>query len=280
MISFDFDYYRPDSVKEAADIYSTLAGQGSKAIYYAGGTEIISRARTNRMRFDSVIDIKSISECRQCGYQGDKLVIGAAVTLTKISDSGLFPLLGECCRRSADHTARDRITLGGNICSSMPYKEALLPLLLCDCEAVTAGSRGVKTRPLTTVFDKELKLDDGEFLVQVKIDRSYTGLPYASIKKTGQDKVDYPLFTVTMIRKDERIRAAFSGLCQYPFRLPTIEDHLNNSSTALKDRIDRVFSSLPAPVLDDILGSSGYREFVARNAVEEAMTILGACRKE
>lgn len=278
MISFDFDYFRPASVEEAAGIYGILTNQGRKAMYYAGGTEIISLARTNRIRFDAVIDIKGIPECRQLGYQDDKLVIGTAVTLTKISDSDLFPLLGKCCRRAADHTARDKITLGGNILSSLPYKEALLPLLLCDCEAVVAGNWGVKILPLTTIFDKELRLDSGGFLVQVRIDRSFVGLPYANLKKTRQDKVDYPLFAVALIEKDKLVRAAFSGLCQYPFRLPAIEEDLNNGSISLKERINRVFSHLPTPVTDDILASSGYREFVARNALEEAMTMLEAAK--
>lgn len=276
MISFDFDYYKPDSAEEAAGIYDSLTGQGRKAIYYAGGTEIISLARTNLIRFDAVIDIKNIPECREFGYQGDKLVIGAAVTLTKISDSDFFPLLGKCCRRAADHTARDKITLGGNICGSLPYKEALLPLLLCDCEAVIAGSGGMRTQPLTAVFDKELKLRNGEFLAQVSIDRSFAGLPFSNIKKTRQDKVDYPLVAVSLIGKNKSVRAAFSGLCQYPFRLPVIEEDLNNGTADLRERIDNVFRHLPGPVLDDILSSSGYREFVARNALEEAMTMLEA----
>ena len=276
MISFDFDYYRPDSVEEAAGIYSRLSGEGRRVIYYAGGTEIISRARTNEIQFDAAIDIKNIPECRQFGYQNNKLVIGAAVTLTKISDSGLFPLLGKCCRRAADHTARDKITLGGNICGSLPYKEALLPLLLCDCEAVIAENGSIKIQPLTAIFDKELKLKNGEFLIQLSIDRSFAGLPYANIKKTRQEKVDYPLTAISLIAKDKQVRAAFSGLCQYPFRLAEIEDDLNNGSVSLNERIDKVFSHLPGPVLDDILGSSGYREFVARNALEEAMTMLEA----
>ncbi len=269
MISFDFDYYKPDSIKEAVNVYENLAGQGKTVIYYAGGTEIISRARLNQIRFDAVIDIKGIPECNQFGFHNDKLVIGAAVTLTKISDSGFFPFLGASCRRSADHTARDKITLGGNICGKTPYKEAILPLLLSDSEVVIGGVHGVKSLPITQAFDRELQLNNGEFLVQITLERGYTVLPFASVKKTRQEKVDYPLVTIALVRKDERIRAAFSGLCSFPFRLPEIEDDLNNDSVVLDERINNIISHLPATIIDDMLGSAKYREFVARNALVE-----------
>ena len=274
MISFDFDYYRPDSIKEAVDIYDNLAGQGKTAIYYAGGTEIISYARVNRIHFDAVIDIKNIPECNLFGFQNDKLVIGAAVTLTGISDSGYFPLLGECCRRSADHTARDKITLGGNICGRTPYKEAILPLLLSDSEVVIAGMDGLRSLPITQVFNGELQLGGGEFFVQIIIDRSYTAIPFASAKKTKQEKVDYPLVTIAMVKKDNRIRAAFSGLCSFPFRLTVIEDDLNNDSVVLGERINNIISHLPASIVDDVIGSAKYREFVLRNTLEEVWGIL------
>jgi CO/xanthine dehydrogenase FAD-binding subunit len=278
MISFDFDYYKPDSIKEAVNVYKDLNGQGKIVIYYAGGTEIISRARLNQINFDAAIDIKGIPECNQFGFQNDKLVIGAAVTLTKISDSGFFPLLGASCRRSADHTARDKITLGGNICGRTPYKEAILPLLLSDSEVVIAGVNGVKSLLVTQAFNRELQLNNGEFLVQITIDKSYTVLPYASVKKTKQEKVDYPLVTVALVEKDKRIKVAFSGLCSFPFCLPVIEDDLNNGSAPIEVRVNNIINHLPAPILNDMLGSAEYREFAARNVLSEAFEKLGGVK--
>ena len=42
MITFDFDYYKPDSVEQAVKIFKDLSERGKTVIYYAGGTEIIS----------------------------------------------------------------------------------------------------------------------------------------------------------------------------------------------------------------------------------------------
>ena len=44
MIPFDFEYYRPDSISQAVDLFMSLTRQAKKPMYYGGGTEIISMA--------------------------------------------------------------------------------------------------------------------------------------------------------------------------------------------------------------------------------------------
>lgn len=278
MISFDFDYYRPNSISKAVEAFHELTKQGKKVIYYAGGTEIISQARLNQKSFDAVIDIKKIPECNVLEINSDHLLLGTALTLTKISNSNLFPLLNDISRRSADHTARDKITLGGNICGNTPYKETILPFLLSDSQVIIAGNEGMKLLPITEIFKQEWQLNPGEFIVQIVVDKNYTMLPYASLKKTKLEKVDYPLVTVAAIVKDQEIRVAFSGLCCYPFRLSIIEKDLNNTSVPLEVKIKNLRSHLPAPILDDLIASSEYRAFVTQNAMAEIFKKLGGIK--
>jgi len=82
MIPFDFDYYRPDTVGEAAEIYSRLDSQGKEPLYYGGGSEIISLARVNNIRTKAVIDLKAIPECNILEFREDRLLIGSSVTLS------------------------------------------------------------------------------------------------------------------------------------------------------------------------------------------------------
>lgn len=275
MITFDFEYYRPESIQEAVDTFQTFTQKGKNPIYFAGGTEIISKARLNRMCFDAVIDIKAIPECNVLEFQENMLIMGSAVTLTSICEAGYFPLLSAVCRRTADHTARNMITLGGNICGQIPYREAVLPLLLCDADITVAGMNGIRSLQLNEAFNSKLELNAGEFLVHVALDNSFTAVPYASIKKTKQEKVDYPLVTVSSILKDSQVRLAVSGLCAFPFRSAAVESQLNNTSSALTQRIEGLLSMLPAPVLTDALGSSGYRSLVFKNAVQDAIEQMG-----
>ena len=131
MLAFDFDYYLPDTLQEATDVFDSVQKQGNMPLYYGGGTEIISMARVGNVTPHAVIDVKKIPECRNMGTDGAALVFGSARTLREIQDSGLFPLLGLAGGRIADHTIQCKLTLGGNLAGTIRYHEALLPLLLC-----------------------------------------------------------------------------------------------------------------------------------------------------
>ena len=264
MIPFSFSYHQPDSVREAVELFHTLNSTGKQVLYYGGGTEIISMARANNIYTDAVIDIKGIPECNVLGMQNDDLILGSALTLTQISESQLFPLLGKSGGRVADHTIQGKITLGGNIGGTIIYREAVLPLLLADTQLVIAGRDGMRRVPIAEVFNERLHLEKGEFLVQAITKMEYTALPYVHVKKTKQDKIDYPLVTVAALKKGEQIRIALSGVCYYPFRSPMIEEDLNNTSIPIESRINNAINHVPGPIVSDTLGSADYRKFVSK----------------
>lgn len=274
MIPCDFVYYRPDTAAEAVDIYCRLREEGRQPHYYSGGTEIITMARLNQLHIGAVVDLKGISACHALETRDNRVTIGSALTLTQIERAEVFPLLGRAGGRVADHTVRDKITLGGNICGRFIYKEAVLALLVADAELVLVGPAGERLVPIAEAFDRALRLADGEFLLQVVVDAAYPGMPYVHIKRTRMAKVNYPLVTVAALRKDGQVRVAFSGLCDFPFRSQQMEADLNDSRLPLPERIDLLFSHLPAPTLNSIEGSAEFRQFLLRNALTQTMMEL------
>jgi CO/xanthine dehydrogenase FAD-binding subunit len=274
MISFDFEYYRPSSIHEAVQLFQTLYTQGKKPIYYGGGTEIVTLSRLNLVFTEAVIDIKAIPECHVLQFNNNYLVLGAALSLTAIEEANVFPLLNKTASEVADHTARNQITLGGNICGQIFYREAVLPLLLTDSQVLIAGIDGLKRLPINEVFKKQLQLKTGELLVQVITERSYLGLPYISIKRRQQWNVGYPLVTVAALKKDDIVRVAFSGVCPFPFRSLKLEDSLNNKQRPIELRINDALNHLPSPILNDVEGSAEYRLFVLKNTLFDVLTAL------
>jgi CO/xanthine dehydrogenase FAD-binding subunit len=262
VIPFDFDYYRPDTINEATRLFAHLDDCRKDPLYFGGGTEIITFARTQDIYTKAIIDLKAIPECNVMDFSGDGLIIGACVSLTRIADSGFFPLLGKVCTGIADHTVQGKITIGGNICGRIIYHEAILPLFLTDCTVIVVGKCGWRQLLVWEVFDKKLHLNEGEFIVQFVIDRSDLRLPYFHIKRTRSAKGGYPLISMAAIKVGGRIRVAFSGLCSFPFRSLEMEEYLNEENLSYTDRVRNAIASIPAPLLDDQAGTSEYRRFV------------------
>jgi CO/xanthine dehydrogenase FAD-binding subunit len=275
MISYDFEYYQPTTIYEAIALFGQLDSQDKNPLYFSGGTEIITLGRINKVATGAVIDLKRIPECRVLTVRERKLILGSALTLSELYDSHVFPLLGETGAGVADRTSRNKITLGGNICSQIIYREAVLPLLLTDSEVRIAGPGGFRQAPITQVFDRSLQLVKGEFLVQTLTDESFTSMPYVTLKKRRVAAIDYPLVTVAAIRTNTGIRVAFSGVCEFPFRSAVVEAILNRRDLPLKSRIDQAVEQLPAPILNDIKGSSAYRELVLKLTLDDALRVLG-----
>lgn len=271
MIPFDFIYLRPDTLAEAVAAFASLTGEGRSPQYYAGGSEVITLCRASGIRPGAVIDLKAIPECRMLEQDGDSLTIGAACTLNQIKISKTFPILGLTAGRIADHTNQCRITLGGNLCGTILYREAVLPLLLADARVSLCGPEGERTLPLAAVFDGRMQLGPGELLAQVHIPAWALTAGYAHIKKTSGEKIDYPLVSVAGLVGDDFLRVAFSGVCDRPFRSAPMEAALNNKAVSRADRARETAALLPYPARSDVGGSDQYRIFVLENTLQELL---------
>ncbi|NLV49171.1 MAG: FAD-binding protein [Clostridiales bacterium] len=271
MIPFNFAYYRPDTLKEAADIFSELQSQGKSAVYYAGGSEIISMSRTGSVHPDALIDIKSIPECGLLTVDKERLHIGSACTLSRIRESNLFALLGLACGRIADHTNQCRITLGGNLCGSIIYRETSLPLLLSDADVSLYGPQGERRIPFRSVFNIRMRLKPGEMMVQIHVPRWALSARHCHIKKTANEKIDYPLTSAAALWKDGILRIAFSGVCSYPFRSEQIESVLSDKTKTIAERVKQAAKMLPESAYAGVEGSGEYRLFLFENTLTELL---------
>lgn len=269
MIPFDFEYYKPDTVEEAVNLYDSLSKKNKKVIYYGGGTEFISMARRYNRYADAVIDIKGIPECNEFDFNGNELNIGSAMTLTKIANMNKFPLLSLAVKRIADHTIQDKITLGGNIVGTIIYKESLLPLLVSNSDIVLENKSGRRIVPINSIFDKKLLLEEGEMVVKVMTKKKYVDYPYQHVKRTKNDRIDYPLLSVVALKDNGKINTAISGLCDYPFRSKKIENILNDKELEKDKKIDKIMQNIPSEILHDVGGSSEYRKFMLGAIISE-----------
>lgn len=275
MIPFDFDYYRPTAIKEALTLFQQLDQAGKKPMYYGGGTEIISMGRMNNIFTGAVIDLKDIPICHLMEIRGEWLLIGAAVTLTQIHEANLYPLLSLTGARVADHTIQNKITLGGNLCGSIIYREAVLPLLLADSEVVIASPAGKTTLPINQIFNQRMQINNGEFIIQIRIPQKILSCPHIHVKRTKQDKINYPLATICALRADNQVMVAFSGVCDFPFRSLEMEAALNDTSLPVENRVENALNKVPVSIPTNLEGYGPYRKYLLKNLLISIITELG-----
>lgn len=275
MIAFDFAYYQPATLEKAIQLYQKAVSMNKKAMYYSGGTEFITFARKGNVHADVIIDIKAIPECNLLEVSDGVLIIGAAVSLNDLANANIYPLLGEIARQIADHTSRNKITIGGNLNSKLIYKETILPLLLTDAKVEIYGSQGSRSVLLKETFKEYLQLSDEDLLTQIKIPIENISMPYSFVKRTRMSKIGYPVVSIATIIKDEQLQIAMSGVCPYPFRSEKLEEILNETNGTCDERIEKALKELPTKIVDDANGSASYRRFLIKQILKEMYEVLG-----
>ncbi len=93
MIPFDFEYYKPSTLADSIQLFHELDSLNKQPLYYSGGTEFISMARMHNVYSGAIIDVKAIPELNIYEINDDELIIGAALSLTRIAEEDLFPYL-------------------------------------------------------------------------------------------------------------------------------------------------------------------------------------------
>jgi xanthine dehydrogenase molybdenum-binding subunit len=120
---------------------------------------------------------------------------------------------------------------------------------------------------INRLFHQRLNLSPGEFIVQFLVEKKYAALPYFHIKKTKNEKIDYPLISLCAILEEGSLKLALSGLCEFPFRSAEMETELNRKDVSPEARVRNAVDLAPGPVLNDVSGSDRYRLFVLKNTL-------------
>lgn len=196
--------YRPTSYD---DVSQLLTESSDQPLFYAGGTEIMTDYRQAKIKPTVWLDIKQLPEI---GHQ-DEGSIGAAVFLNDLKEP---KMLWQVSQGVADHTIRNQLTIGGNICGKLPFREVVLPLLALGAEVEILSHGQMIREPLKERFDKFLRLQPGELVVRFYLPR--TELPYRYQRYTVNGSVDYPLLTYLAVKTDQGYFIGLSGFGAIP----------------------------------------------------------------
>ncbi len=147
MVIKAFEYYAPDSIKEAIDL---LRKYGDKAKILAGGQSLIPIMKLGLSDFEHLIDLKRISDMNYIKDTGkDSIAIGALAKHAEVENSSILaencPLLCETAKLIGHPQIRNKGTIGGSLCHCDPSADLLPTIVALDATLKVEGPSETKT---------------------------------------------------------------------------------------------------------------------------------------
>ncbi len=254
MIAQKIEYYKPESWKEAFECMQDLKSQNMQTVYYSGGTEIVTNLRKGAMKADALIDLKGIEEMGAIKVEGETICIGANVPLNAIIEHESTAFMKPVLDKIADHTVRNTLTIGGNICGRLPYREAVLPFIALNAIVRIVDGDGIQELPIREVFDKRLKLPADAFMYQIVIPASTDGIDMWNRRETEGTDVDYPIIHTVFYEGPNAYFVGLSGFASFP-----IYHVADKTEKSLEDFLDAFKSQNEKLAKEDDRATKAYR---------------------
>ena len=264
---YAFDYHRPQSVAEAANL---LASSGDAKLL-AGGHTLLPTMKLRLAAPKVIVDLSRIAELRGIDKKGNALVIGAMTTHDEVATSpavrAAIAGLAELAAGIGDPHVRNRGTIGGSVANNDPaadYPAAILAL----GATIAPNKREIKADD----FFKGLfstALADGEIVTRISVPIP-AKFGYA---KFANPASRYALagVAVALIGKDARVAVTGAG-SNGVFRVPAMEAALAKSWAAPS------LAGLTLPAADmmsDIHADAAYRAHLVGVMARRAVTKAG-----
>jgi carbon-monoxide dehydrogenase medium subunit len=260
--------HQPRNVTEAAEI---LSQYGEKARLYAGGTELLLAMRHDLLRYEHLVDLKTVPGLDAIAAQNSCIQIGAAVTHRAIEKSPVvrenLPVVSEMVAKIANVRVRASGTLGGNLCFAEPHSDPATLLLALGASARVQGKAGERTLSMDELIAGayETSLAPDELLTGVEIPIPAKNQHSAYVKFQVHERPLLGLALVLDVGDGGRVisgaRAAVGCVGLKPCRSEKAEELVRGSVEDVEKQLANAADALgdAAEPVDDLEGSAEYK---------------------
>ena len=286
-----FQHLRPNTPREACEL---KARHGGRAVFWAGGTDLLLQWRRGAIDFEYCIDLSDLDDLRQIRNNDGVTTIGALATIVSLQTHESlgrdFPVLLDMADRFATPQIRNIATVGGNLCHGVPSADSAPPLIALGAEVKLVSLERERILPIESFFEgpKKTALREGEMLAEISIQR----LPERSactFERMARSYVDIALASVACrltVDDEDRIsqaRIVLGAVAPVPLRSTGAEDLLIGIplSDVTEELLDEVAGRAAADTrpISDVRTSAAYRKHMsavlAKRAVADAARRLG-----
>jgi CO/xanthine dehydrogenase FAD-binding subunit len=279
-----FEYERPPNLRAALDALSKYAG---KAKLLAGGHSLIPLLNLRQISPARLIDVGRLTELQYVIEEYGQLRIGALTTHNAILRSPAVaagcPIMTEAYPHVANHSIRNRGTLGGNLCHNDPAFEMPLVVTLLGASMVARSARSTRTIAAERFFKAPFATDlaPDEMLVEVRLPRQPAGHGYAflEISQRFGDRALLAAACLLTIRYGtcRDVRIGFRNAVHNVFRVAAAEAALEGkpaSAASVNAAAEAAARSMTAA--SDLHADEAYRRDVAATLTQRMLRVACA----
>ena len=276
-------YLRPT---ELGDALAALGARAPRAIL-AGGTDFYP-ARVGRTIDEDILDITALP-LGGIDDRGDHWRLGALATWSELIATPL-PACFDALKRAARDVGGVQIqnagTIAGNLCNASPAADGVPPLLAMEAEillASAAGERRVSLGDFITGNRMTARRAD-ELVTAIRVPKPVSGTKSVFLKLGARRYLVISIVMVAaMIEPDARnqiarARIAVGACAPVAQRLRALESALSGApiDAGLGTLVCAEHLAQVLAPIDDVRGSSHYRNDAALTLVRRALNELGA----
>jgi carbon-monoxide dehydrogenase medium subunit len=275
-----FEYHRPGSVAEAAEV---LAEHGDTAKVLAGGQSLVPMLALRLAYLDHLVDVSRLGELQGIERRDGAVWIGAGTRQAVIERDRLVadavPLLSRATPLIGHFQIRNRGTVGGSVAHADPAAEYPAVVLALGAEAEATSVRGTRTIPAEELFTGlwSTALEPDEVLVGLRFDE-WTGRCGFAVEEFARRHGDFAIagaVVATELDDDDRVRRCgigLIGLGSTPVRAVDAEAAVIGRpvSEVSADELGQLATANLDHVPDDLNGTASYRRRVGASMVARA----------
>jgi xanthine dehydrogenase small subunit len=246
----------------------------------AGATDLALEITQGLKEIETLVFTGRVPELLCCDDQGDKLLIGAAVSFSDCKDllCSSWPQLKELIERLGSLQIRNQGTLGGNVGNASPIGD--MPPVLLALQASLVLRRGEASRVIPVeefyLSYKVTALQPGEFIERIEIPKPTQAdwLQAYKVSKRLEDDISAVCGAFNLRIVDGKVAAAviaFGGMAEIPKRAGQCEQALVGQPWQ-QSTIDAAMAALQQDFtpIDDFRASADYRMQVACKLLQRA----------
>jgi carbon-monoxide dehydrogenase medium subunit len=261
-----FTIHQPKTPAEASQM---LAEFGDKGRLYAGGTELLLAMKHDLLRYEHLIDVKTIAGLNRIELKDGAVMIGGTATHRAIERSSVvkenLPVLAEMETRVANVRVRASGTLGGNLCFAEPHSDPATLLLALGAKVNVQGKAGARSMAIDKLItgSYETSLAPDEIMTGVEIPVLAKSQRAAYLKFQLKERPTLGLALVMDLDGDTITEA--SAVVGSVSAVPTESEKANGLLVGSKAQVEKQLGDAAqaladaADPLDDLEGSAEYK---------------------